>query len=253
LNLLRAARKTVDDALRNPLAFSKCLHYEIRRRTAISQLPQCLRRSGFPCPPNLSGAANSYLTPAAASTLLEWAESAKMASEVRHAAIRDTYDQARYQNVKHFRRLLLRSISGGTLDQSTLRAALGKQQPKKRMWGITGRAVLGVQFDMKGFCPRQFLDQLLRMSTANSIVQIVRNPCELKLWFRGPRQAGDFLVEWCTESNALHRTSVPSPPLQTRWLWSLMICSRFKNGIWPMRIWTQDQFAKPAALLTSSR
>ncbi len=124
-----------------------------------------------------------------------------VASEVRHAAIRDTYDQARYQNVKHFRRLLLRSTRGGTLDQSTLQAALGKRQPKQRMSGITGRAVLGVQYDMKGCCLWQYLEQLLRMSTANAIVQIVRNPCELKLWFRGPREAGDILE--CTESNAL--------------------------------------------------
>jgi hypothetical protein len=96
---------------------------------------------GNPCPPNLPGAASSYLTPAAVIILLEWAEHAKMATEVRHAAIRDTY-QARYQNVKHFRRLLLRSACGGTLDQNTLRAALGERQPKQRMWGISGQAVL---------------------------------------------------------------------------------------------------------------
>ncbi len=69
LNLLHAARKTVNDALRNPLAFSKCQHYEIQWRKVITQLPQFLRRSGFPGPSNLPGAASSYGDP-----LIEWAE-----------------------------------------------------------------------------------------------------------------------------------------------------------------------------------
>jgi hypothetical protein len=48
LNLLRAARKTVDDALRNPLAFSKCPHYEIRWKTAITHSPNACGGTVFP-------------------------------------------------------------------------------------------------------------------------------------------------------------------------------------------------------------
>jgi hypothetical protein len=77
-------------------------------------------------------------------SLLGWAEHAKTAEEVRHAAIPEAYGQARYQNIQNFRQLLLQSAS--PLDQSTLKTALGKLQPKQSMWGVSGRAVLGVMF-----------------------------------------------------------------------------------------------------------
>ena len=103
----------------------------------ITKLPQKLKRSGLSRPPDLPDPPKLSLTRAASAILLNWAEHAKVAAEIRHATIRESYDKARYQNVQHFRR------DKGTLDHSTLRAALGKRQPRQRIWGITGRAVLG--------------------------------------------------------------------------------------------------------------
>ncbi len=81
---------------------------------------QRIRRSDFLCPPDLTGTAQSHLTPVSTAVLLEWAEHAKAAAaEARHVDIRESYDHARYQNFQYFQRLLLR----GTLDQSTLQAA----------------------------------------------------------------------------------------------------------------------------------
>jgi hypothetical protein len=108
-------------------------------KAVITKLPQKLKRSGLSRPPDLPDPPKLYLTRAASAILLNWAEHAKVAAEIRHATIRESYDKARYQNVQHFRRLLLRDKD--TLDQSTLRAARVIRQPRQRMWGITGRAV----------------------------------------------------------------------------------------------------------------
>ena len=37
--------------------------------------------------------------------------------------------------------------SGGVLDRQALQAALGKRQPRQRMWGLSGPAVLGVALE----------------------------------------------------------------------------------------------------------
>ncbi len=127
-------------------------------KAVITKLTQKFKRSGLSRPPDLPDPPKLYLTRAASAILLDWAEHAKVAADIRHGTIRESYDKARYQNVQHFRRLLLRDK--GTLDQSTLRAALGKRQPRQRMWGITGRAVLGVRFELNRQCPQPILEQL---------------------------------------------------------------------------------------------
>ncbi len=53
----------------------------------VSQLPQNIRRSGYPCPPNLEDTAGFYIRQEARNTLQDWVEGAKIASEVRHAAM----------------------------------------------------------------------------------------------------------------------------------------------------------------------
>jgi len=155
LDSLRAARALVSRVLQNPSACSVNPTHATYWKAVITQLPQKLKRSGMSRPPDLPDPPQMYLTCAASETLLEWAKHAKIAAEVRHATIRESYDKARYQNILQFRKLLLRSR--GTLDQDTLRAALGKRQPRQRMWGITGRAVLGVKFELDHQGPRPLL------------------------------------------------------------------------------------------------
>ena len=210
LNLLRAARALVAKVLQKSTDFASCPHREILWTTVVSQLPQKIRRSGYPCPPNLDGTAGFYLSQAARNTLQDWVERARIASEVRHAAIRDAYDQARYINIQSFRQQLMRS--GGTLDQHTLRAALGKRQPRQRMWGIAGCVVLGVAFELDENRLGEALAQLKQMSAATMVVQVVKSSAGLQLWFRGPRQAGDFLVQWCTEAHALRNVKIHALP-----------------------------------------
>ena len=75
---------------------------------------------------------------------------AQTCSVVRQAAIREDYAKARYSNEQNLRRQLIQK--GGVLDQHTLQAALGKRQPRQRMWGVSGQAVLGVAVEM---CDRE--------------------------------------------------------------------------------------------------
>ena len=71
----------------------------------------------------------------------DWLTHAKTASEVRRAAISDDLAQARFLNVQNFRCQLMKSV--GVLDRQALQAALGKRQPRQRMWGLSGdRALL---------------------------------------------------------------------------------------------------------------
>ena len=120
---------------------------------------------------------------------MNWLIYAKTASEVRRAAISDDFARARFLNVQNFRYQLMKS--GGVLDQQTLQAALGKQQPQQRMWGLSGPAVLGVAFELHVSRIEGALELLRKMATASRVVRVtVRDTesspgqlSELQLWF----------------------------------------------------------------------
>ncbi len=101
-----------------------------------------IQRSGFPCPPDPPSHIPTNLTEDLRKELVSWLAHAKTASEVLRAAIHDDFARACFLNVQNFRYQLMKS--GGVLDQQVLRAALGKRQPRQRMWGLSGPAVLGV-------------------------------------------------------------------------------------------------------------
>ena len=92
-------------------------------------------------------APQSYFTSAAYNVLLSWLEQAKTAIAVRQAAVRETYENARYNNLQNLRKK--RKDSHGVLDKQTIQEALGKCQPRQRMWGVSGTVVLGVQLDIE--------------------------------------------------------------------------------------------------------
>ena len=210
LNLLRTARVLGGKVLRRAEDFCKCPHRETRWTINVLRLNQGIRRSGYPCPPELSKSVQFFLGPNASSALEEWLVQARTASEVRHAAIREAYDHARFLNIQNLRYQLAKS--GGTLDKQTLRGALGKRQPRQRMWGVSGPAVLGVAFELHVSRLPEALGLFKTMQAANQVVRIVGTSAGLELWFRGPRQAGDFLAQWCTSSNDLSRAKIHALP-----------------------------------------
>ncbi len=85
LDSLRAARALVIRILQNPSAYSENLTHAAYWKAVITQLPQKLKRSGLSRPPDLPDPPKFYLTREASAILLDWAEHAKVAAEVRHA------------------------------------------------------------------------------------------------------------------------------------------------------------------------
>ena len=65
-----------------------------------------------------------------------------MALDVLWATVREDFTKARFKNIKKAQAKLIRS--GGVLDKQLLHDALGKRQPRPRMWGISGAVELGV-------------------------------------------------------------------------------------------------------------
>jgi hypothetical protein len=61
--------------------------------------------------------------------------------------------------------------SGGVLDQQVLQAALGKRQPRQRMWGLLGLAVLGVALMLHVSRMEEALARIQRMSSAVSVAR----------------------------------------------------------------------------------
>ena len=209
LNWLREARVLVESALRGSEEFWRCPHRAVRWTVLVSQLPRRIQRSGFPRPPDLPPHLPANVTGGLREELLCWLTQAKTASEVRRTAIRDDFARARFLNAQNFRHQLMQS--GGVLDQQALQAALGKRQPRQRMWGLSGPAILGVALMLHVSRMEEALSLLQRMPSTVRIVRVaVRDGgcspgqlSELQLWFRGPRQTGDFLVQWCTRIHAL--------------------------------------------------
>ena len=210
LNWLRETRVLVESALSGSAEFWSCPQRAVKWKVLASQLPRRIKRSGFPRPPDLPSHLPGNLTGGLREELTCWVMHAKTAaSEVRRAAIRDDFAQARFLNAQNFRYQLMKS--GGVLDQQVLQAALGKRQPRQRMWGLSGPAVLGVALLLHVSRMDETLALIQRMPSAVRIVRVVIRDeghsqgqlSELQLWLRGPRQTGDFLVQWCTRVHDL--------------------------------------------------
>ena len=103
-------------------------HQAVKWTVLVSNLSRQIQRSKFPRPPDPPSHIPTNLTEELRKELANWLEHAKTASEVRRAAIRDDFAQARFLNVQNFRYQLMKS--GGVLDQQVLRAALGKRHPR---------------------------------------------------------------------------------------------------------------------------
>ena len=209
LHWLREARVFVGGVLQESPEVWHSPHRSVRWTLAVSHLSRRIRRSGFPRPPDLPTHMPTSLTRDLRDELTAWLTHVKTASEVRRAAIRDDFAQARFLNAQNFRHQLMKS--GGVLDQQVLQAALGKRQPRQRMWGLSGPAVLGVALELHVSRMVDALTLLRKMSSAGRVVRVAvrAGGCspgqlsELQLWFRGPRQTGDFLVQWCTRIHDL--------------------------------------------------
>ena len=127
--------------------------------------------------------------------MLAWLGNLNVAIASRRAAVRESYEKARYNNIQNLRKK--RKEANGVLDKRTIQAALGKCQPRQRMWGVSGKVILGVKLAVPpGQRQLQLLDFLKESPGADHIVYLEGNQQGLSIWFSGPRQAGDFIIHW---------------------------------------------------------
>ena len=200
MNVLRQARALVKLVLQRSPEITESPHRAIRWTTVMSQLHRQLRRSRFAGPPPTPRPAQWYFTPAAAKFLNTWMEMAKSATDVRWASVREDYTKAQFLNVKRYQEKLIRA--GGMLDKHIIRNALGKRQPKQRMWGLQGVVPLGVRVAANSIQQGPLLEFLWTLPESQAIVQISGGQHFLQLWFRGPRALGDFVGQWCGVDHA---------------------------------------------------
>ena len=183
LNLLRKARAIVLKILAGDEATLHCPHRALRLAVAARDLHLKVSRSGHSVPTPLAGEWQSFFTPAASRQLLAWLGNLNVAIASRRAAVRESYEKARYNNIQNLRKK--RKEANGVLDKRTIQAALGKCQPRQRMWGVSGKVILGVKLAVPpGQQQLQMLDFLKESPDVDHIVHFEGNQQGLSIWFR---------------------------------------------------------------------
>jgi hypothetical protein len=118
--------------------------------------------------------------------------------------VRELHDKARYYNLQNLRKKW--KEAGGVLDKRTIQAALGKCQLRQRMWGVSGSVVLDFKLEIPAEQQLQLLDFLKGLPDAENMVHLAGIRHGLTIWFSGPRQAGDFIIHWCSTTYSGSKT-----------------------------------------------
>ena len=124
-----------------------CLHRFVRWTLATRDLHIKVRRSKHMIPVPIEGPARTFFSPTARSWLQEWLECSEAAVASRQAAVRESYEKARFNNLQNLRKK--QKEANDILDKRTIQAALGKCQPRQRMWGVSGKVALGVYIELQ--------------------------------------------------------------------------------------------------------
>ena len=170
LNLLRKAHSIVHKVFTGDPAILSCPHRLTRWTIATRALHLRVRRSGHIVPDPIEGAAHIFFSPAARGWLQGWLERAGVAIATRQAAVRESYAKARYSNLQDLRKK--QKEANGVLDKRTIQMALGKCQPRQRMWGVSGTVILGVQIRVPAEKQMAMLDFLSTLHTTEHVVYL---------------------------------------------------------------------------------
>ena len=212
INLLNAARTMVKKFISHSPDILHCPHRDMLWYVTVGRLRIKISRSGHYCPPHLQHPTQWLPGSNEIGVFSSWLVQAKTALDVRWAAVRDDIAKAKYFNECRAQTMLIRS--GGTVDSRLLANALGKRQPRPRMWGVAGQIDLGLRFTLCCKDQALLLKHLLVLPETEGVVRVEGTERALVMWFRGPRALGDFLACWCTLKLPLDkppvRTLVPS-------------------------------------------
>ena len=122
LNLLRKARLIVFEVLTGVAAVLHCPHRLVRWTLATRGLHLRVRRSGHAVPEPLDQPAHTYFYPAARERLRTWLEATKKMIASRQAEVRESYEKARYRNLRTLRKK--QKEANGVVDKRTIQAAV---------------------------------------------------------------------------------------------------------------------------------
>jgi hypothetical protein len=142
LNFLRKARALVHKVLTRDSILTRCPHRLTRWSLEVATLHHRVHRSRYPVPPPLDNAPYLYFLPEAQTHLRSWMDQNQLAITVRQHAVRESYEKARHNNLQALRKK--RKAAHGVLDKYTIQEALGKCQPRQRMWGVSGQVIQGL-------------------------------------------------------------------------------------------------------------
>ncbi len=120
-----------------------------------------------------------FFSPAARGWLQVWLERTGVAIASRQAAVRESYEKAKYFNLQDLRKK--QKEANRVLDKRTIQLALDKCQPRQRMCNT--------------------------LQTTEHVVCLSGDGEGLSICFSGPRRAGDFIAHW---SSAIYpNVSIP--------------------------------------------
>ncbi len=102
LNLLRKARSIIQKVLSGDPTIMNCPHRFVRWTLATRDLHIKVRRSKHMIPVPIEGPARTFFSPTARSWLQEWLECSKAAVASRQAAVRESYEKARFHNCRRY-------------------------------------------------------------------------------------------------------------------------------------------------------
>jgi hypothetical protein len=156
--------------------------------------------------------------------------------------VRESYEKARYHNLQNLRKK--QKEANGVLDKRTIQAALGKCQPRQRMWGVSGTVILGAKIEVPVDQQLALLEFRKGIHEVDTIVHLSGDEQGVSIWFSGPRQAGDFLFVGNRLPTLLQvpqyaHSSHPASMLQ----FVLTTCCWFKSGTWRAKAWIHTLFA----------
>ena len=170
-------------------------------------------------PPSLQLPESWYFTTAAEECLNPWMSQAKSALDVRWASVRETFTKAQFENTKQawcnelytkqLQEMLIRA--GNVLDKHKIRTALGKHQPKQRMWALFGPGLPGIKLVFGGNEQASLLEFLGTLPESRETVRISGSQHGLQFWFCRLLLLGDFLVRWCGSHHAWSGLILQSP------------------------------------------
>jgi hypothetical protein len=124
LNLRQKARSIVHKVLSGDPAIMNCPHRFVRWTLATKDIHIKVRRSKHMIPVPIEGPARTFSSPTARSWLKEWLEYSEVAVASRQAAVLESYEKARFNNLQNLRKK--QKEANGILNKRIIEAALGK-------------------------------------------------------------------------------------------------------------------------------